>query len=386
MTPSIGLRTGIGQVVAHMYDCLEESNSIILEPYALSYKARAYANDLPENTHFITVPARALLNTWKYSNWPSLKNQLGEIDLVHATNYLAPPAINNVPLLITLHDATMVKFPELVSPKVKSLIPIIKKRLRAGAHVHVPTAAIKSDIEEHFSDDIEDASKIHIVPFGTPTITESEPSEPIKKLVNADPYILSIGMLEPRKNHARLIEAFEAVYEKNKHIRLFLVGPDGPARPQIDEALSKLSHNARSRISITGPVSDKDRSYLLKKATLLAYPSIYEGFGLPVLEAMSTKTAIVSSKEGSLEEVSGDASEFVDAYSSEDIARGINLVLEDDKLREKLINNGEKQFLEKDPFFGGIKNKFFEGNEKGSHNNMIDRALNMDLFINNPIN
>jgi hypothetical protein len=72
---------------------LSEKNGIKLEPYALSYKARAYANELPENTHFISVPARALLQTWKFSNWPNLKNQLGEIDMIHATNYLAPPAV-----------------------------------------------------------------------------------------------------------------------------------------------------------------------------------------------------------------------------------------------------------------------------------------------------
>jgi len=342
MTPTIGFRTGIGQVVAHMYDAIAKNDKIALEPYALSFKARAYASELPDNTHFINVPARALLNTWKFSRWPTLKNQLGEIDLIHATNYLAPPVSKDTPLLITIHDVTMVKFPELVSPKVRSLIPILKKRISAGAHIHVPTMAIQKDVEEYFAKELSDTNKIHIVPFGVPTITESEPSEKIKKLVNADPYILSIGMLEPRKNHARLIESFEAVYEKNPHIRLFLVGPDGPARPQIDEALSKLSYEARSRITITGHVSNNDRSYILRHALLLAYPSIYEGFGLPILEAMATTTAIVTSKEGSLAEVGGDACEFVDPYSPNDIARGINLLLEDSELRKVLIKKGEK--------------------------------------------
>lgn len=341
MTPSIGLRTGIGQVVSHMYDAISEKKDIKLEPYALSYKAKAYAKELPENTHFVTVPARALLNTWKFSRWPTLKNQLGEIDMIHATNYLAPPITEGIALLITIHDATMVKFPELVSSKVRGLLPIIRKRISAGAHIHVPTLAIKLDIEQYFADELTDISKIHIIPFGTPTIRHNQPSEQIKKLVNADPYILSIGMLEPRKNHARLIESFEEVYKENPHIRLLLVGPDGPARPQIDLALSKLSYNARSRITITGSVSDNDRSYILKNALMLAYPSIYEGFGLPILEAMSTNTAIVASKEGSLEEIGGTACEFVDAFSVSDIARGINLLLGDEKLRTKLIKNGD---------------------------------------------
>lgn len=342
MTPSIGLRTGIGQVVAHMYDVLAKRDDLVLEPYALSYKARAYAKDLPQNTHFVSMPARALLNTWKFSRWPTLKNQLGEYDLIHATNYLAPPVCDK-PLLITIHDATMMKFPELVSSKVHSLIPIIKRRLRAGAYVHVPAAAIKEDIIKYFGDDIDDESKIHVVHFGTPTITESKPSERIKKLVNADPYILSIGMLEPRKNHARLIEAFESVHENNPHVRLFLVGPDGAARPQIDAALANISHNARARVTITGSVSDSDRSYILKNAMMLAYPSLYEGFGLPILEAMATDTPIVCSNEGSLAEIAAGASEFVDAFSVEDIARGINKLLGDEKLREKLVKDGRIQ-------------------------------------------
>lgn len=343
MTPSIGLRTGIGQVVSHIFESLKDKEEIQLEPYALSYKARAYSKELPENTHFISIPARAMLQTWKFSKWPSLKNQLGEIDLIHATNYLAPPTSNDVELLITIHDATMVKFPELVSSKVRSLLPIIKKRLRAGAYVHVPTAAIKEDIEKYFADDIEDANKINVVHFGTPTLLDKKPSERIEKLVKADPYILSIGMLEPRKNHARLIEAFGNVYKENPHIRLFLVGPDGPARPQIDAALANLSHDARGRVTITGSVSDADRSYLLKNALLLAYPSIYEGFGLPILEAMATNTAIVCSSEGSLAEIGANASEFVDAFDSNDIARGINKLLNDEKLREKLIKNGRDE-------------------------------------------
>lgn len=342
MTPSIGLRTGIGQVVAHIYDVLAERDDLTLEPYALSYKARAYAKELPENTHFVSVPARALLNTWKFSKWPTLKKQLREFDIIHATNYLAPPA-GEKPLLITIHDATMMKFPELVSPKVRSLIPIIKKRLKDGAFVHVPTAAIKDDIIKYFGDAIDDDSKIHVVHFGTPTITKSKPSARIEKLVNADPYILSIGMLEPRKNHARLIAAFEEIYEVNPHIRLFLVGPDGAARPEIDAALANISNAARSRVTITGSVSDADRSYILKNALMLAYPSLYEGFGLPILEAMATNTAIVCSSEGSLAEIAAGASEFVDAFSVEDIARGINKLLGDEKLRNELVKSGQTQ-------------------------------------------
>lgn len=344
MTPTIGSRTGIGNVVAHLYDSLGDQSGIELAPYTLSYKARGYSDQLPDDNVFVSYPARLLLSAWKYSDFFSLDKTIGEINLWHATNYLAPPTKN--PLLITIHDVTMVKYPDLVPAHVRALAPMIRRRLRKGAHVHVPVHAIKDDVLEHFSDDIIDPSHIHVVPFSVTDLVEREPSTQIKKLASGDPYILCIGALEPRKNHARLIDSFETVHSKNPHVRLFLVGPDGPARPAIDAALARLSHEARSRVVIAGRVSHGDRTWLLKNASMVAYPSLYEGFGLPLLEAMTAHTPIVTTREGSLEEVAADAACFVDAHDTDDIARGIIDILESDDLRDKLIAAGKKRALD----------------------------------------
>ncbi len=339
MTPTLGRRTGIGNVVAHLYESLHQGSEIDLTPYTLSYKARAFADELPRNNIFVRYPARLLLNAWKYSNFFSLDGSLGTIDVLHATNYLAPPTKN--PLLITIHDVTMIKYPQLVSSQVRALAPMIRKRLRNGAHVHVPTQAIRNDVLEFFGSEIQSKSHIHVVPFSVPDLVEQPPSNQIKTLSEGDPYILCIGALEPRKNHARLIDSFEMIYATNPHVRMFLVGPDGPARPAIDAALARLSHAARSRIVITGAVSDGDRTWLLRKANLVAYPSLYEGFGLPLLEAMATQTPIVTTREGSLQEVADDAAAYVDAYDVNDIARGILEVLNSQISREKLITAGK---------------------------------------------
>lgn len=340
MTPTIGTRTGIGHVVSHVYEELHKNSAIELAPYALSYKARAYRSELPETTKFITVPARIMLMTWKYSNFPRFDRQLGSVDLIHATNYLAPPT--NSPLLITIHDLTMLKYPELVTAHVRSLAPIIRKRLASGAHVHVPSHAIEADVFEFFGDVI-DTNRIHVVPFGTPSMKKAEPGARIKKLVDGDPYLLCIGSLEPRKNHARLIEAFGYVYKKNPHMRLFIVGPDGPARPEIDIALSHLPHEARARVTITGSVNQGDRTYLLRNALAIAYPSLYEGFGLPLLEAMTAETPVVCSREGSLAEVGGNAAHYVDAHDVDSITQGLLDVIDSATLRDQLVTAGTKQ-------------------------------------------
>ena len=341
MTPTIGNRTGIGNVVAHLYKSIISSQDIELLPYTLSYRAKSYERDLPKSNIFVTYPASLLSICWKYSSFGSLDRKLGEFDIWHATNYLTPPT--KKPVLITIHDVTMLKYPELVPAKTRAIASILRKRLAQGAHVHVPTQAIKMDVLEHFKHQISDSDRVHVVPFSVPELVQKEPSTSIAELVKGDPYILCIGTLEPRKNHARLIEAFGTIHSTNPNVRMLLVGSDGPARPQIDSAMANLNHEARARIVITGPVSQADRTHLLGNAFVIAYPSLYEGFGLPLLEAMTTNSPIVTSKEGSLEEVGGNAAHYVDAYSSQDIARGIIEVLDSKNLRNELIEAGKKR-------------------------------------------
>jgi glycosyltransferase involved in cell wall biosynthesis len=339
MTPTIGTRTGIGNVVSHLYDAFVDQ-SVSITPYTLSYKARSFSDTLPANNVFINIPARLLLPMWKYTNFFSLDKQLGDVKVVHATNYLAPPTKKK--LLITIHDLTMIKYPELVTPTVRALAPIIKRRLTQGAHVHVPAVAIKDDVLHYLGNDIE-AEQIHVVPFAATELPEGKTSQRIESLIDGDPYVLSIGAIEPRKNLARLIASFQSVLAQHPHMRLFIVGPDGPARAEIDLQLAKLSHDARDRITITGRVSDNDRTLLLRHAAVVAYPSLYEGFGLPLLEAMTAGVPVVTTKEGSLTEVGGNAVHYVDPLDVDDIARGIVDVLDSADLRDRLITAGKSQ-------------------------------------------
>lgn len=341
MTPVLGRRTGIGNVVSHLYESISQTTDTELLSYTLSYNARSLQDELPSNNIFINYPASIMTYLWKYTSICPLDKRMGDFDLWHATNYLAPPT--NKPLLITIHDVTMLKYPELVPTKVRAIAPIIKKRLDSGTHIHVPAQAIKLDVLEHFGDHISDPSKVHVVPFSVPELISKPPTSATKKLVKGDPYILCIGTLEPRKNHARLIKAFGIVHKSNPNIRMLLVGADGPARAQVDSAMAILNPKARSRIVLTGPVNQADRTYLLKHSYLVAYPSLYEGFGLPLLEAMTMNSPIITSKEGSLEEVGGDSVHFVDAHSYDDIARGIIDILESDTLRTELVEAGKQR-------------------------------------------
>ncbi len=341
MTPTLGTRTGIGHVVHHMYESFKSSMEIQLRGYTLSLKAKSFADQLPKDNIFIPYPATVLLTAWKSTHRFDLSKQFQDVDIVHATNYLAPPT--KKPLLITIHDLTMLKYPELVSSQVRSLSNVIKKRLKDGAFVHVPSEAIKKDVLEYFGVAIDDETKIHVVPFALPKLVNSKPSEQIQELSEGEPYIVCIGALEPRKNHVRLISAFEKVHKEHPHVRLMLVGPPGPASEKITQQIELLSPSARSKVAVLGKVSDADRTFLLKNAHLLAYPSIYEGFGLPLLEAMATDTPILTSSEGSLPEIARDAAHFVNPFDEDDIAEGIIKLLDDEKLRDQLVTKGKLQ-------------------------------------------
>lgn len=152
------------------------------------------------------------------------------------------------------------------------------------------------------------------------------------------PYIPTVGTLEPRKNHVRLVRAFEGLRDAFSQVRLAVVGGAGwnvgPIRRAFEES------PARDRIRVLGVVSPEDLAALYAGASLFAYPSLYEGFGLPVLEAMAMGVPVVTSSVSSLPEVAGDAAILVDPRSVEAIRHGLARPLGDAELREELARRG----------------------------------------------
>jgi alpha-1,3-rhamnosyl/mannosyltransferase len=184
------------------------------------------------------------------------------------------------------------------------------------------------------------------VPAGRLVVTELAPSEPAPQ-ASADRsrevlaalgledagYVLTIGTLEPRKNIHRLIAAFERIADRG--LRLVLLGGRGWHTSVIDRALA--TSTARSRIVVPGYVSDEARSILLRHARAFAYVSVYEGYGLPVVEAMAEGIPVVASNLSSLPEASGGAAVLVDPHDVLAIARGIDETI---SRREELADAG----------------------------------------------
>jgi len=336
---STGVRTGIGQTVATLMTALPPiaaDAGIDVIPYALSMRARTAATRLPARTAFVPVPARVLLPLWATTGRPRIDRWIGRPDVVHATNYLTPPTHRAV---VWTHDVAFLRDPELGSADTRQYGETMRRAARRGALFVTGAEVIANEIREVLGRDLRNGAEVVVVPLALPEL----PSRTEHRVGPRAPYILALGTCEPRKNLPRLVRAFARVAEKHADLALVLAGPDGPDRPAVDTAITQLPEPVRTRVVQLGPVSDPDRVALLEDATVLAYPSRAEGFGIPMLEAMRLDTPVVAGNAGSIPEVAGDAAVLVDPLDVDAIAAGLLDVLDDAALRSNLIVRGQVQ-------------------------------------------
>jgi glycosyltransferase involved in cell wall biosynthesis len=163
----------------------------------------------------------------------------------------------------------------------------------------------------------------------------------VKRYGLADRYLVHVGTIEPRKNLTRLVEALQLLHEQGLTIPLVVVGGKGWLYEGFFQRLEELE--IRDRVHLPGYVADADLPALYQGATAAVVPSVYEGFGLPVLEAMACGTPVLASDVSSLPELGGDAARYFDPYSTEDIAAAIRTVWSGDELRVEMSQAGLAQ-------------------------------------------
>jgi glycosyltransferase involved in cell wall biosynthesis len=330
VTPLIGVRTGIANAVAATFAALMTNvDPPIVEPYALSLRAREHRSDVPDSTHFPPIPARLAIRSWARSEWPRIDRWLGGADVLHATNYLTPPS--RLPTVVTIHDCAFVRYPELASAEVRALEPVVRRAIRRGAIVHTPSEFVAQEVDEIFGSGLRRGGRIVVIPWGIPAVfPDLGLSEAIATRIGARPFVLSLGTLEPRKNLPHLVAAFGRFAHEHVDALLVIAGPDGTASRSVADATTRLPDDVASRVIRIGTVDDRDRSALLHRARTLAYPSISEGFGFPVLEAMIAGTPVVAARAGSIPEIAGDAALLVDATDEEALASALDAVFRTD--------------------------------------------------------
>ena len=269
-----------------------------------------------------------------------------KIDVFHSPFFAGVPK-NPLPnTVLTIHDLVFMKFPEHRGDKLsKYYLKRTKMALQASKKVIAVSESTKKDLIELLSVDPE---KISVVYEGVDKQFKSVKDKNLientlqKYNLNDKSYILSVCTLEPRKNLARLVKAYSLLpnYLQQKY-KLVLTGKKGWNNTSLEQIINDL--NLKDRIVSTGFVSQEELPIIYNGAAVFAYPALYEGFGLPPLEALSCGTPVVTSNISSIPEVMGKAALLINPYKEEEIARAIKSILTDPELAAKMREMGFNQ-------------------------------------------
>jgi glycosyltransferase involved in cell wall biosynthesis len=238
------------------------------------------------------------------------------------------PLLGGVPAVATIHDLTPILFPAWHSAKNRlGFAPFLGATVRKARRLVTVSDATRRDLVARYP---QAAAKCRVVHNGFTPFPELEGDEPL----SSQPYVLFLGTVEPRKNVERLVEAMESIWDRRPTFpRLVIAGGDGWGLPGFAQRLAASRHAARIRR--TGYVKPAEAARLIRRARLVAYPSLYEGFGLPALEAMALGTVVVASSASSLPEVVGDAGLLPDPTKVEEIAAAVERAQDDEPFRER---------------------------------------------------
>lgn len=283
---------------------------------------------LPHVPHtLLKHPVKIIEILWNRLHLMSPELLMGDMDVFHS--WEMQPPLSKAVLVSTIHDLAMLRYPKTADPYVLAMHQRSWKHIKKEAKAIIAVSqATKQDIVELLGIPQE---KVHVVYEAIPDearlkITSVRAKELVKGLGITKPYIFFVGTLEPRKNLHRLIQAWRPL---KKQVDLVLAGAKGWETLQAEQGLLTL-----------GVVSNEQLAALYTQAEVLAYPSLYEGFGLPILDGFYHKVPVVTSNISSMPEIAGNAAVLVDPMSVESIQEGLELAM---KHRQAYVQKGTMQ-------------------------------------------
>lgn len=348
LTPLLGHPTGVGVFTRELTRELIQRDELDLVGYAVTWRGRAaLRRSAPTGVRLAERPmaARPLRRAWAHSAVPPVEWFTGGIDLVHGTNFVVPPT-RRAARLVTVHDLTPVRYPQLCSADTLAYPRLIERAWRAGAWIHTDSRFVADEVRTWLGVADRDAERVVPIHLGVtpPTVGCAARGW---ALAGSARYVLALGTIEPRKGLVDLVRAFDELVDADDAVRgpagdapvhLVVAGPPGWGVAEFDDAVAACRN--RRRIVRPGWVDDAERADLLAGASVLAYPSVYEGFGLPPLEAMAAGIPVVCSDAGPLPEVTGDAAVLVPARDPSALAAALAHVLSDDATRAAVVATG----------------------------------------------
>lgn len=268
----------------------------------------------------------------------------GEREITHFCNYVIPFGVREKKV-VTIHDLAFREYPQTIRTRTMMMLKMnLRKTLKRADAIAVDSAFTKSELVKYYN---VQKGKIYVVPCGIDKekYEEKRSVKPVKEKFGIDgEYFLYLGTLEPRKNIVRLIKAYDEFRKENeKDILpdLVIAGGKGWMYDEIYEMVNKK--HLEKWIIFTDYVSEEEKIALMQGALAFCFPSLYEGFGLPPMEAMACGTPVITSCTSSLDEVAGEAALKVNPESVQQIASALTKMHREEDVRQKLIEKGRKQ-------------------------------------------
>jgi len=355
-------RAGIGRYTRELVTALLALESALDSPH--EYVVFAATGQLPrahwqrESDHLrascnlqLAIRNLPLSDDWLARLWHRLRLPIpvetitGSLDVFYSPDFVLPPTRRTTRALLTVHDLSFLHYPEAFVPALRRYLERVVPRSIARADlVLADSAHTRSDIVSLLG---VPPDRVQVLYSGVPPGFRPQPELGEGERLRAryglgdGRYVLSVGTLQPRKNYVRLIRAFANLEPETVEPKTQLV--IGGGRGWLYQDIFAEAERHGDRVRILGFVDEADLPALYRNAALFAFPSLYEGFGLPVLEAMACGVPVVCSNASSLPEVAGDAALLVDPLDVDGLAEAMARALEDADLRRGMVARGVAQ-------------------------------------------
>jgi glycosyltransferase involved in cell wall biosynthesis len=345
-TAAIGQSAGIGRYTREMVKALAKADTH--SAYRL-FVADANAIDSPPPAPNFNWCTTRLNQRWLARLWYRLQLRLpveswtGPLDLFHQPDFFLPPVRTGTRTIVTVHDLSFERQPpDTIMPGMEAhLKKWVPRSVQQADHVIAVSKATRQDLIELYQTPPEKITVLYhgVTPEFQPITNPAQLAAVRQKYgLGNNPFILSVSTIQPRKNYQRLIRALAQI---DSSYALVIAGGKGWGYEAVFEEVSRLG--LEKRVHFPGFIADADLPALYSTASVFVYPSLYEGFGLPILEAMACGTPVVASNQSSLPEVVGEAGLLVDPYNVDAIAAAMSQLLHNPNLQQQLSSAGQQQ-------------------------------------------
>lgn len=345
LQPCTGRRSGVGIYTYELAKRLRSADGLEFEGNLFNF---LYRNDNRAALAGIGMPVRCnrwipygvYRRIWHFLPLPYRCMFRGEADVTHFFNFIVPPGVKGK-VITTIHDLAFHLYPETLDPRnLKRIQKDIRYSVDRSDRIVAVSTSTKRGLMEAFHLP-EDRIEIIYPSFSSPA-TASPESEMLWRLRIGSPYLLYVGNLEPRKNIDRLVLAYAKLKrETGIPHQLVLAGQKGWLYDDIFRTVS--SEGLENDVVFTGYITEADKAALYQYASLFVYPSLYEGFGIPILEAMAVGVPVVCSNTSSMPEAAGNAALLINPRDTDAIAQAMYRLLTDETLRTSKTALGKVQ-------------------------------------------